>query len=82
MGGNLLLLLGDTLGEDLVVLGLLDGLRLCLADLERLEVTLALKTLGGNKTLDLGRKMKEEAKEIEEAIMKAVRRDLESGKSR
>ena len=54
VGGDLVLLLGDTLGKDLLVLGLLDSLSLCLADLERLEVTLALETLGSYETLDLG----------------------------
>lgn len=54
VGGNLLLLLGDTLGKDLLVLLLLDLLGLRLADLERAQVTLALETLGGHKTLDLG----------------------------
>lgn len=54
VGGDLALLLGDTLGKDLLVLGLLDLLGLAPADLERTQVTLALETLGSHETLDLG----------------------------
>lgn len=54
VGGDLGLLLGNTLGKNLLVLVLLDLLGLCLADLERAEVTLALETLGSHETLNLG----------------------------
>lgn len=52
--GGLLLLLGQTLGEDdlvLLDLGLLD---LGLSALERAEVAASLETLGRHKSLDLG----------------------------
>lgn len=51
---NLDLLLGDTLGEDGVVLGDLDLLLLSLSAFERSKVSTTLETLGGHETLDFG----------------------------
>jgi len=51
---NFGLLLGYTLGKERVVLALLFLLVLKLAALDGTEVTAALQTHGGNKTLDLG----------------------------
>lgn len=53
-GGDLLLLLGDALGDERVVLGLLLLLVLDLAGLDRVQVTAALETLGRNEALDFG----------------------------
>lgn len=53
-GSDLGLLLGDTLGKDDIVLGLL--LLLCVetSALDRAEMTLALETLRSNQTLNFG----------------------------
>lgn len=53
-GSDFRLLLGKTLGEDSVVLGLLLLLGLESSALEGSEVSAALETEGGDKTLDLG----------------------------
>ena len=52
-GAGDLLALGEALGDDDLVLGLLRLLRLGLAALERAEVAAALEALRGNETLDL-----------------------------
>ena len=53
-GGDLLLLLGDALGDERVVLGLLLLLVLDLAGLDCVEVAAALETLGRDEALDFG----------------------------
>jgi len=52
-GAGDLLALGEALGDDDLVLGLLRLLRLGLAALERAEVAAALEALRGDETLDL-----------------------------
>ena len=53
-GRDLLLLLGDALGDERVVLGLLLLLVLDLAGLDGVEVAAALETLGRDEALDFG----------------------------
>ena len=53
-GGDLLLLLGDALGNESVVLGLLLLLVLNLAGLDGVQVAAALETLGRDEALDFG----------------------------
>ena len=53
-GSNLLLLLGDALGDERVVLGLLLLLVLDLAGLDGVQVAAALETLGRDEALDFG----------------------------
>ena len=53
-GGDLLLLLGNTLGEESVVLGLLLLLVVEPATLEGTQVTATLETDGGDQSLDFG----------------------------
>ena len=53
-GCGLLLLLGDALGDERVVLGLLLLLVLDLAGLDGVQVAAALETLGRDEALDFG----------------------------
>ena len=53
-GCDLLLLLGDALGDERVVLGLLLLLVLDLAGLDGVQVAAALETLGRDEALDFG----------------------------
>ena len=53
-GGDLLLLLGDALGDERVVLGLLLLLVLDLAGLDHVEVALVLQALARDEALILG----------------------------
>ena len=55
-GGDLLLLLGDALGDERVVLGLLLLLVVEPATLEGTQVTATLETDGGDQSLDFGAK--------------------------
>ena len=58
-GCDLLLLLGDALGDERVVLGLLLLLALDPAALEGTQVTTTLETERGNQTLDFGTKIQD-----------------------